>query len=325
MNNSTQNHCKVVSDQKWSLSTFTEFYERVLGPRIYKPYGELLTREIRKDIETHAPPTRILEVACGTGRITTSLYEDLAKPLNIQLTATDLSKIAIDVAQRVASDDMRRDVVFMADVDMADLPFADDSFDIIVCGFGLMFPPDKVKVAREFKRVLSPGGKIYGTVFHYNELFELARNESHERFGMPSAIMNAALSLSDHTPITRAFSLEGLFKNINDDVTLCPLEFHLNSDDTREFLFNVCILLEEFNQSDGITREEHLDAMLHEFRAKVPAQNYQVEAWLVRGQADKTSTAPVINDHIPDFSELAEFYHMINSQVFCNSPSIDVI
>lgn len=56
MNNSAQHHCKVVSDQQWSLSTFTEFYERVLGSRLYKPYGELLVNEIRKDIDTRRRP-----------------------------------------------------------------------------------------------------------------------------------------------------------------------------------------------------------------------------------------------------------------------------
>lgn len=310
MNDSTHHHCKVVSDQQWSLSTFMEFYERVLGPRLFRPYGELLVREIQKDIDTESPPTRILEVACGTGRITTSLYEDLTRPLNIQLIATDLSKIAIDLAKRVVSDDMRRDVTFIADVDMADMPFADDSFDIVVCGFGLMFPPDKVRVAKEFKRVLRSGGKIYGTVFHYNELFDLARNESQKRFGIPSAIMDAALSLSDHSPITQAFSLEGLCQNTDESVTLCPMSFQLNDDDTREFLFNACVLLEEFNQCDSVTREQYLNAMLSACNAQVPDRHYQVEAWLVRGQVDKTSNTSVKKAPEPEFSELLAFYQL---------------
>ncbi|MBA5235383.1 aminotransferase class V-fold PLP-dependent enzyme [Pectobacterium aroidearum] len=310
MNNSAQHHCKVVSDQQWSLSTFTEFYERVLGSRLYKPYGELLVNEIRKDIDTRTPPTRILEVACGTGRITTAIYEGLAKPLNIQLTATDLSKIAIDMAQRVVSDEMRRDVTFMADVDMADMPFADNSFDIIVCGFGLMFPPDKVRIAREFKRVLRSGGKIYGTVFHYNELFDLARSESQKYFCIPSAIMDAALSLSDHSPITRAFSLEGLCQNTDESVTLYPMSFQLSDDDTREFLFNACILLEEFNQCDSVMREQYLDTMLRAFNAQVPDRHYQVEAWLIRGQVDKTDNTSVKKAPGPEFAALAAFYQL---------------
>lgn len=302
-----QHHCKIVSDQKWSLSTFMEFYERVLGPRLFKPYGELLVREIRKDICPDPAPASVLEVACGTGRITTHLYEDLAKPLNLRLVATDLSKIAIDMATQVVSEDLRRDVDFHSDVDMADMPFADNSFDIIVCGFGLMFPPDKARVAREFKRVLRPGGKIYGTVFHYNELFDLARRQSQKHFGTPSAIMDAALSLTDPTPIIDAFSLEGLCRGVGEVATSCPLSFFLDDSDTREFLFNACILLEEFNQSDTPAREEYLDAMLREFHAQVPTRNYQVEAWLLRGQVDQACKESVAPSPPPDFSTLSAF------------------
>ncbi|WP_082001691.1 aminotransferase class V-fold PLP-dependent enzyme [Rahnella aquatilis] len=315
MNKSVQHHCKVVSDQKWSLSTFTEFYERVLSPSLFRPYGELLVREIRNDIGVGTSPANILEVACGTGSITTCLYEELTKPLNIQLTATDLSKIAIDIAQNVVSEDLKRDVTFQAGVDMANMPFADNSFDIIVCGFGLMFPPDKVKVAREIKRVLRPGGKIYGTVFQYNELFDLARRESHKLFGTPSTIIDAALSLSDHTPITRAFTLEGLCSGVDENVQLCPLIFHLSDEETREFLFNVCILLEEFNQCDSPAREVYLDSMLREFHAQVPDRNYQVKAWLVRGQVDKKGKESVKKNPHPTFSELDRFYQLTSADI----------
>lgn len=305
-----QQHCKTVSEQKWSLSTFMEFYERVLGPRLFKPYGELLVREIRKDIRPDDPPASILEVACGTGRITTTLYEDLAKPLKLRLVATDLSKIAIDMAKKVVGEEVLREVAFHCDVDMADLPFADNSFDVIVCGFGLMFPPDKARVAREFKRVLRPGGKIYGTVFQYNELFDLALSQSQKHFGTPSAIMGAALSLADPSAITRAFELEGLSRGVERVATPCPLSFFLDDADAREFLFNACILLEEFNQCDARTREAYLDAMLREFHERVPSRNYRVSAWLLRRQVDQACKASVAPSPRPDFSQLSAFFRL---------------
>ncbi|TQF13301.1 aminotransferase class V-fold PLP-dependent enzyme [Myxococcus llanfairpwllgwyngyllgogerychwyrndrobwllllantysiliogogogochensis] len=310
MNSTAKQSCKTVSDRKWTLSTFMEFYERVLGPKLFKPYGELLVREIRKDIRPEAPVTSILEVACGTGRITTHLYEELARPLNLKLVATDLSKIAIEVCKTVVGDDLNRDVEFHADVDMADLPFSNDSFDIIVCGFGLMFPPDKSKVAREFKRVLRPGGKIYGTVFHYNELFGLTLEQTQKLFGAPSAILDGALSLSDHSAITSAFSMEGLARGVAEVVTSCPLTFHLDEQDTREFLFNTCVLLEEFNQCDTLTREAYLDTILGELRAHVPSQNYAVNAWLLRGAVDEASKQTVAVSALPDFGELSAFRAM---------------
>lgn len=307
MQHAAQQQCKRVSDQNWSLSTFMEFYERVLSPRLFNPYGKQLAQEIRKDIRADAAPTDILEVACGTGVITAHLYEDLAKPLNVKLVATDLSKIAVDVAKKVLSQELQRDVPFHSDVDMADLPFADNSFDIIVCGFGLMFPPDKARVAKEFKRVLRPAGKVYATVFHYNQLFDLARRQSKKHFGMPSRIMDAALSLADLSPITRAFSIEGLTGSNGELATLCPLSFSLGDSDTREFLFNVCILLEEFNQCDTSTREKYLDTMLQEFHELVPDHLYQVKAWMLRGQFGEDCNVPTGPSASPDFSSLNAF------------------
>lgn len=307
MHDAAQHHCKTVSDQKWSLSTFMEFYERVLGPRLFKPYGQLLVEEILSDMDPSAPPNAVLEVACGTGLITAHLYEDLAKPLGLQLVATDLSKIAVDVAKQLLSDELQRNVRFQYDVDMADLPFPDNSFDIIVCGFGLMFPPDKARVAREFKRVLRPGGKIYGTVFHYNELFDLAWKQSLQHFGTPSAIMDAALSLADPATITRPFALEGLDKGVEEVAVSRPLTFFLDDADAREFLFNACILLEEFNQCDTRTRERYLDLMLEAFNTQVPDRNYQVDAWLLRGQVDAACKQAIVACAPPDFSPVAAF------------------
>ena len=46
----------------------------------------------------------------------------------------------------------------MRQADALDLPFDDASFDIVVCQFGAMFFPDKVRAYAEARRVLKPGG-----------------------------------------------------------------------------------------------------------------------------------------------------------------------
>lgn len=312
--NRTGKHCKVVSDQAWSINSFMEFYERVLGPKLFAPYGELLVREIRKDITAETPVERVLEVACGTGRITTYLFRDLVLPLNLQLVATDLSRAAVEVCKAAVGDDVRQNVTFLADIDMADLPFANDSFDIIVCGFGLMFPPDKAKVAREFKRVLRPGGKIYGTVFHRNQLFDLTVQQSERLFGYPSVILDSALSLSDHSPVSTAFAQEELHRGIAEAATLLPSRFDLDDSDTREFLFNACVLLEEFNQCDVVTRERYLDTIIAELHSKVPNRSYEVQAWLLRGAVDMASKALVSAIPAPDFEDARAFRSMAPEQ-----------
>jgi len=285
-----------------------EFYDRVLGPKLFDHYGKLLVHAIGDEIAPGAPIQSILEVACGTGQITKYIYEDLAKPMKLDVVATDLSQAAIDVCMRVASDDMRQNVKFQADVDMADLPFADDSFDVIVCGFGLMFPPDKTSVVREFKRVLRPGGKVYATIFYKNELFDLARHEFQKYFGSPSNLLNQALSLSDHKVITSVFMREGLCNGLAEVATLSSSHFFLDEDDTKEFLFNACVLLEEFNQCDTGSREEYLEVMFNAIHSAVPNLEYQVHAWLLRGLVDeecKRSTAAP--GALPSFGRLERF------------------
>ena len=44
--------------------------------------------------------------------------------------------------------------------DAEQLPFADDSFDVALSTFGVMFAPDQEKAASELMRVVRPGGRI---------------------------------------------------------------------------------------------------------------------------------------------------------------------
>jgi len=43
--------------------------------------------------------------------------------------------------------------------DAQDLPFDDSTFDLVLCLFGVMFFPDKVRANAEAARVLRPGGR----------------------------------------------------------------------------------------------------------------------------------------------------------------------
>jgi len=49
--------------------------------------------------------------------------------------------------------------------DALTLPFADQSFNVVACQFGVMFFPDKVEGYKEAYRVLSPGGCFFFNVW----------------------------------------------------------------------------------------------------------------------------------------------------------------
>jgi SAM-dependent methyltransferase len=56
--------------------------------------------------------------------------------------------------------------------DAMQLPFPDESFDAVVCGFGVMFFPDKAKAFAEVRRILRPDG-----VFVFSSWDRIAENE----------------------------------------------------------------------------------------------------------------------------------------------------
>jgi SAM-dependent methyltransferase len=122
-------------------------YERYMVPLLFRPYAGLLA-----DRASAMQPKRILETAAGTGVVTAALAEALP---DAYIVATDLNQDMLNIAAtRVASDR-----VSFTTADAQALPFANGEFDLVVCQFGLMFYPDKVKGNSEAHRVLRDGGR----------------------------------------------------------------------------------------------------------------------------------------------------------------------
>ena len=93
-----------------------------------------------------------LEVAIGTG-LNLRHYPD-----HVRLTGVDWSPRMVQAAQRNA-DRLARPVA-LSRADAADLPFADDVFDAVVCTFALCCIPDERAALLEAVRVLRPGGSL---------------------------------------------------------------------------------------------------------------------------------------------------------------------
>ena len=121
-------------------------YERLMVPLIFQPYADELARRAR-DLR----PTKILETASGTGVVTRALHK--AMP-DADIVATDLNQPMLDIAHG----QLRSDKVRLRQADALDLPFEDGSFDLVVCQFGAMFFPDKVRGHAEACRVLRDSG-----------------------------------------------------------------------------------------------------------------------------------------------------------------------
>ena len=126
-----------------------EKYDRYLGPLLFEPFAKDLVLRVQGKKYSD-----VLELACGTGRVTRHLKKAL--PDNTKLVATDLQADMI----KVAAGALPNETINWQTADAQQLMFADDSFDLVVCQFGLMFMPDKMKAASEVSRVLKKGGKF---------------------------------------------------------------------------------------------------------------------------------------------------------------------
>jgi SAM-dependent methyltransferase len=113
---------------------------------------------IAADIAAAAPDGgRILEVGCGPGHLSIVL----AAEHGLDVTALDLDPEMIDRARRKADQATaagHRAPVFLA-ADVAQLPFDEASFDLIVSTYSMHHWSDKPAGLAEIRRVLRPGGR----------------------------------------------------------------------------------------------------------------------------------------------------------------------
>ncbi len=128
-------------------------------PVIMDQLGPVTTAMIeRLDI---ADDQRHLDIASGTGEPGLTVA-GLAPRGHVVLTDLSAEMLAVATrrarAQGIANVEAR---VCSAD----DLPFADATFDSVSVRFGYMFLPDLASATAEFRRVLTPGGRLCSSVW----------------------------------------------------------------------------------------------------------------------------------------------------------------
>jgi len=138
-------------------------YDALLVPMIFAPYAADLAERVRL-----RSPSKLLELACGTGAVTRALAERL--PATVSMLATDLSQPMLDRAARIGT---RRPVTWQQ-ADAMNLPFSGATFDVVVCQFGVMFFPDRARAYEQVRRVLRPGGAFVFNTWDRIEANELA-------------------------------------------------------------------------------------------------------------------------------------------------------
>ncbi|MFV2067924.1 MAG: class I SAM-dependent methyltransferase [Pirellulales bacterium] len=119
---------------------------------LHAPFGERLFRERKFDLRG---VRNVLDVGSGAGQIAKHLIKYADQ--DARVTCFDLSpEMLVRARQRFNV----RIPDFVA-ADMAQMPFADGSFDCVTCGYVLEHLPNPRTGLAEIARVLRPGGRMF--------------------------------------------------------------------------------------------------------------------------------------------------------------------
>ena len=99
------------------------------------------------------PGERVLDVACGSGNTAIAAARRFTEVTGIDYVPDLLER------GRERAEAERLEIELM-EGDAEQLPFEDESFDVVLSTFGVMFAPDQQRTADELLRVTRPGGRI---------------------------------------------------------------------------------------------------------------------------------------------------------------------
>ena len=152
--------------------------------------------------------------------------------------------------------------------DAQELPFADSSFDVVVCQFGIMFFPDKDKGHREALRVLAAGGRYLFSVWdshRYNSFGRIGHEVAGRFFPVdPPQFYRVPFSCHQIDPLKEAL-LDAGFTDLDVAVVSRTKEIADPAAFARAMVFGNP-LLDQIKARGGVDPEEVVAEMLDGLR-----------------------------------------------------------
>lgn len=176
----------------------------------------------------------IMDLATGPGQPGISIAEALP---GSKIVLSDINEDMIEKSRK-ASEHLSNVDCCLAD--MIDLSaFPDESFDIVVCCYGFMFPEDKARSLSETHRILKKGGAMIATTWDNVDMLPLMKD-----------IMTDVLGFVPPPPPLNPMSLAepGLFEGLVEDagfsnITVSRSKYPFDLGDDPEFQYKVATLL----------------------------------------------------------------------------------
>lgn len=190
---------------QWQVAgSAPEVYEHELVPAVFAPWAPRVV-----GLASLQPGERVLDVACGTGVVARTAAEQVGE--RGAVFAADLNPGMIAVARSLPAPP--RATIEWREADASALPFADQTFDAVLCQLGLQFFAERSTAMLEMHRVLRPGGRVVVMVWRGIERakgFDVLATALERHIGPEAAtIMRAPFSLGDAEQLTSLIAAAG--------------------------------------------------------------------------------------------------------------------
>lgn len=139
------------SKRQW-LNPAAEAYEKYIVTAWMSEWAEALV-----EMSSVGLGKQVLDAACGTGIVSRKIIPRCGA--NCQIIGLDVSKEMIQAAEHYANLEGMNTIEWRQG-DIIQMPFSDDTFDIVFCQQGLQFSPDPLLALQEMRRVMKPGGQL---------------------------------------------------------------------------------------------------------------------------------------------------------------------
>lgn len=176
---------------KGQYTTSTNLETRIIIHEKYSRNKQPFGAWIVSHYDLH-PDEKVLELGCGTG----SMWQGVTLPEGCHVTLTDLSAGMLETARQNTSH-LHSDYALC---DAMELPYAEDSFDVVIANMMLYHVPDIDRALREIRRVLKPKGRFFAATFGEHGVTEAVL----EMLGLPCTsnhrftLQNGSAQLAEH-------------------------------------------------------------------------------------------------------------------------------
>lgn len=189
---------------------------------------------------------KILELGCGNGLMWDEKYKEL--PQNVELILSDFSEGMCKIVQEKHKE---HENVQIKQIDIQDIPYDDNTFDIVIANHMLYHVPDVNKAIEEVYRVLKKGGIFYASTLGTNG-FQKYLNQKFKEFNSNMDYFNI-----ENWSFTLKNGKEVLSEKF-DDVKMYKYEDSIELDDENvllDWIFTSVVLQDlDKNQFKGLAQ-----------------------------------------------------------------------